>query len=188
MSPRSTIGCVQNDFQAYGMFGTNCAPILHRNWLPTDRNKTPHDPRHLGVPSGVSKMISEPMVCSAPTVHLSCTDTGSQQTKTRFHRSTSPRSTIGCVQNDFRAYGMFGANHAPILHQHWLPTDRNEIPHGPRHLGVPSGASKTISDPTECLAQTMHLSCVKVSTTSKRTETSFRLSLITYEYHWVRPK
>jgi hypothetical protein len=27
----------------------------------------------------------------------------------------SCRSTIGCIQNDFPAYGMFGANHAPIL-------------------------------------------------------------------------
>ena len=92
------------------------------------------------------------------------------------------------IQNDFRAYGMFGANRAPILHRHWLPTDQNEIPHDPRHLGVPSGASKTISDPMVHLAQTMHLSCVKSSTTSKRTKMSFRLSLITYEYHWVRPK
>ena len=102
---------------------SSIAPILHRHWLPTDKNKTPHDPRHLGVPSGASKSISKPMVCSAPTVHLSCTNTGSQQTETRFHRSTSPRSTIGCVQNDFRAYGMFGANRAPILHRHWLPMD-----------------------------------------------------------------
>jgi hypothetical protein len=29
-----------------------------------------------------------------------------------------PRNTIGCIQNDFWAYGMFGANDAPILHQH----------------------------------------------------------------------
>ena len=144
-SPRSSIRCVQNDFQANGMFGANRAPILHRHWLPIDRNEIPLDPRHLGVPSGVSKTIfrangmfganrapilhqhwlptdrneipldphhlgvpsgasktiSEPMVCSAQTVHLSCTDTGSQQTETRFHRPTSPRSTIGCVQNDF---------------------------------------------------------------------------------------
>jgi hypothetical protein len=27
-SPRSTIGCVQNDFWAYGTFSANCAPIL----------------------------------------------------------------------------------------------------------------------------------------------------------------
>jgi hypothetical protein len=31
MSLRSFIGCVQNDFQAYGMFGTNCAPILRQD-------------------------------------------------------------------------------------------------------------------------------------------------------------
>jgi hypothetical protein len=30
---------------------------------------------------------------------------------------TSPRSTIGCAQNDFHAHGAFGANHAPILRQ-----------------------------------------------------------------------
>jgi hypothetical protein len=27
-----------------------------------------------------------------------------------------PRSTIGCIQNDFWVYGTFGANSAPILH------------------------------------------------------------------------
>ena len=54
------------------MFGTNRAPILHRQWFPTDRNKIPLDPHHLEVPAGVSKMISEPMVCSAQTMHLSC--------------------------------------------------------------------------------------------------------------------
>jgi hypothetical protein len=30
--------------------------------------------------------------------------------------ASSPRNTIGCVKNDFWAYGMFGANRAPILH------------------------------------------------------------------------
>jgi hypothetical protein len=40
-----------------------------------DRNELPLEPRHLGVTSGVSKMISEPMVCLAQTMHLSCFDT-----------------------------------------------------------------------------------------------------------------
>jgi hypothetical protein len=31
--------------------------------------------------------------------------------------ASSPRSTIGCVQNDFRAYGTFNANCASVLHQ-----------------------------------------------------------------------
>jgi hypothetical protein len=35
------------------------------------------EPRHLGVPSGASKMIYEPMVRLAQIVHLSCIDTNS---------------------------------------------------------------------------------------------------------------
>jgi hypothetical protein len=30
--------------------------------------------------------------------------------------ASSARSPVECVQNDVYAYGMFGANHAPILH------------------------------------------------------------------------
>ena len=56
---------------------------------------------------------------------------------------------------------------------------RKEVTHDPHHLGVPSGASKMISKPMVCLTQTMHRSCVKISTISKRTETSFHLSLVT---------
>jgi hypothetical protein len=36
--------------------------------------------------------------------------------------------------------------------------------------------------------QTVHLSCFKVSTISKQTKMSIHLSLVTYEYHRVRPK
>jgi hypothetical protein len=73
-SPRSTIGCVQNDLWAYGSFGANRAPILlrHLHHLWMDQNRIPHEPRHHGVSSGESKMISNPMVHSAQTVHLSC--------------------------------------------------------------------------------------------------------------------
>ena len=35
------------------------------------------------------------------------------------------------------------------------PNGPNEIPHDPRHLGLPSGASKTISEPMIRLAQTV---------------------------------
>ena len=45
-----------------------------------------------------------------------------------------------------------------------------------------------ISDPMLHLAQTMQLSYVKISTTSKRTKMSFHLCLISQEYHLVRPK
>jgi hypothetical protein len=76
---------------------------------------------------------------------------------------------------------MFGVNCAPILyrHLHYLQMDQNEIPHDPRHLGVASSASKMISVAMERSAQTIHLSCVKISTISERTESSFLLSLVT---------
>jgi hypothetical protein len=76
---------------------------------------------------------------------------------------------------------MFGANRAPILHQHQhsLQMDQNEIPHDSRHLGVPSGASKMISEAVVRSAQTVHLSCVKINTISERTESSFHLSIVT---------
>jgi hypothetical protein len=85
---------------------------------------------------------------------------------------SSPRSTIGCVQNDFWSCGMFGANRAPILHRHkhYLQTDQNEIPLDHYCLGVPSGASKMISEPIVYLVHIVHLSCVKISTISKHTE------------------
>jgi hypothetical protein len=95
--------------------------------------------------------------------------------------ASSPRSTIGSVQNNLWAYGTFGANHAPILqqHQHYLQMDQNEIPHDPRHLGVPSGASKTTSEAMVRSAQTVQLSCVKISNIFERSRSSFHLSLVT---------
>jgi hypothetical protein len=74
-----------------------------RSAQTVDQNELPLVPRQQHVPSGLFKMISEPMVCLALTMHLSCTDTYtvSKQTETRFHMT--------------HAYGMFGANRAPIL-------------------------------------------------------------------------
>ena len=51
--------------------------------------------------------------------------------------------------------------------------DLNELPLEPRYLGVPSGASKTISKPMVPLTQIVHLSCTDTNTVSKRTETRF---------------
>ena len=81
-----------------------------------DRNELPYHSRHLGVPYGVPKMISMPVVHSTQTVHLSCAEinTMSKWTEMSFDLTLVPRSTIGCSQNDFQAYGTFGANHAPI--------------------------------------------------------------------------
>ena len=64
----------QTDVRAHGTFDAKRATILHRRQrcFQTDQNEISHDPRHLGAPSGASKMISEPMVRSMQTVHLCC--------------------------------------------------------------------------------------------------------------------
>jgi hypothetical protein len=67
-------------------------------------------------------------------------------------------------------------------------TDRNKIPPDPHHIVVPSGVSNTIFEPLVRSMQTVHLSCVKITNTSKRTELRFQLSLVTWEYHRACPK
>jgi hypothetical protein len=54
-----------------------------------DGNEVLDDPRHLGFPLGVSKMIFEPMVRLLQTMHLSWVkiSTISKQTKMSFHLS-----------------------------------------------------------------------------------------------------
>ena len=37
----------------------------------------------------------------------------------RFHMTQVTYEFIACVQNDFHAYGTFGANNAPILRQEY---------------------------------------------------------------------
>jgi len=94
---------------------------------------------------------------------------------------TSTRTTIGCPQKDFQAYGTFGANRAPILcrDEHYIQTDSKSLPLDPRNLGVPSGASKTIFELIARSAQTLHLSCVDTNTVSKWTKMSFHLIHVT---------
>jgi hypothetical protein len=66
--------------------------------------------------------------------------------------------------------------------------DRSEIPYDTRHQGVPSGASKLISEHMVCSMQTVYLSCININTISKQTEPSFQLSLFILEYKQVRQK
>jgi hypothetical protein len=69
----------------------------------------------------------------------------------------------------------------PIIHQnqHFLQKDRNEILHNPRHLGVPSGVSKSVSEAMVHLVETVDLSCSDTNTVSKQTETRFYMTHIT---------
>jgi hypothetical protein len=49
----------------------------------------------------------------------------------------------------------------------------------PRHLGVPSGASKSISEMMACLAQTVNLSCTVTNSVSKEKEVRFHMTHVT---------
>jgi hypothetical protein len=62
---------------------------------------------------------------------------------------------------------------------HYLQIDRNKILHDPRNLGVPPGASKTISELAVHSAQTMHLSYTETNSISKRTEMRFYMTHVT---------
>jgi hypothetical protein len=66
--------------------------------------------------------------------------------------------------------------------------DRTELLLEPRHLRVPSSASKMISMPMVCSVQTVHLSCTNTNNVSKQTKTRFHMIHVTYEFHRVRPK
>ena len=59
-----------------------------------ERNKIPNDPRHLGVPSSVSKMISEPMVRSTQTMHLSCVKISIMSKNDRNELPLEPRHLV----------------------------------------------------------------------------------------------
>jgi hypothetical protein len=106
-----------------------------------DQNEIPHDPHHLGVPLGASKMIFSLWYVQ----HKPCT---------------------------------YLLSRLAVLQMDWI-----ELPLEPHHLGVPSGVSKMIYEPVVRSAQTIHISCVMISIITKRTESSFHLSRVTYEYH-----
>jgi hypothetical protein len=74
-------------------------------------------------------MISEPMVCLSQTMHLSCTDTNSVSKWKKWDstRTTTPRSSIRCVQNNVWDYGTFDANRAPVLHEVNSISERTEM-------------------------------------------------------------
>jgi hypothetical protein len=65
-------------------------------------------------------MISQPMVRSAQTLHLSCVkiSTISNELNQASTWASSPRSTIRSIQNNFGANGMFST----ILHLSWTDT------------------------------------------------------------------
>jgi hypothetical protein len=83
-----------------------------------DRNELPLDLRHLGVPSGVPKMISEPMVRSFQTVHLCCAEINTISNTDQYELLFDPRHLgvpFGVSKTIFGAYGTLVPNRAPML-------------------------------------------------------------------------
>jgi hypothetical protein len=146
-----------------------------------DEMELPLEPRHLGVPSGISKTISEPTVCLAQNMHLSCTDTNnmSRWTKTRFHM-THVTLEFHRVRSKWflRLWYIW---HKPCNYlASGLAISLNGLNWASSWASSPwrsSGVSKNISDAVVSSAQTVHLSCVKISTIFERTESSFHLRL-----------
>jgi hypothetical protein len=90
-SPRTTAGASKTIYEPMvRLTQTEHLSCTDANTVSnTDRNKFPHDPRNLGVPSGASSTISEPTVRSMQTVHQSCikSSTISKWTVPSFHLS-----------------------------------------------------------------------------------------------------
>jgi hypothetical protein len=140
-------------------------------------------PHHQGVPSGLSKMISEPMVRSAQTVHLSCikVSTISKRTKSSFHLSLVTMEYHWFHPKRFLSLSYVWCKLFTYLEPTLTssPNGPKQIPHEPSRLGVTSGPSKMIFERVIHSAQSVHLSFVKISTIFIWTESSFHLSLVT---------
>jgi hypothetical protein len=143
-----------------------------------DQNELPVEPPHQGVPSGSSKMISKAKVRLAQIVHLSCI----QRTEMRFHMThVTWEFHPVCPKWFLRLWYVWRKPCTYLASRLALsPLDQNELPVEPRDLGVPSGASKMISEPMICLVQTIHLSCTHTNNVSKQTKTRFHMTHVTY--------
>jgi hypothetical protein len=142
MSPRRT--------SSVSKWFLGLAKTVHLSYTNPNTVSKWHNPHHLGVPSGVTKMISKPMVRSALIMHLSCvkSSTISKQTETSFHLRLVT-SEYHWVRPKRLLSLWFGANRAPILLRHWHRhgMERNKTPHEPQNPGVPLASSETIFKP-----------------------------------------
>jgi hypothetical protein len=145
-----------------------------------DWNEIPHDPSHQGVTSGASKTFLSKWYIR----RKACTYLASRLERypNRLNRAStwasSPMSTIGGIQNNFWAYDSLmqtlrlSCNDTNTVSK-WTKTRLHMTP-----SRSSSGASKMICEPLLRSAQIKKLCCVKISTISKRNETSIHLSLV----------
>jgi hypothetical protein len=148
-----------------------------------DSYEHPLDPRHVGVPSGGSKMISEPMVCSVQTMHLSCTDINTipTQTETSFHVTHNTKEF-----HRVRSQWFLSLLHIRRKLCTYLASRLTLSPNGPKWASTwPMWHRSTIGcvqngfEPMVHLVQIVHLSYVEINTISKQAKTSLHLTHVT---------
>jgi hypothetical protein len=148
------------------------------NWI-----KHQHEPHHLGVPSDVSKMISEPMVCLVQTVHLSCTDTNTftKWTKMIFHMTHVTMEFQRVCPICFLR--LWYIRHKPCT---YLASRLALSPNGLNRASTWASSPRSIIGCVQndlwaevCLAQTVHLSCTDTNTISEWTKTKFHMTHVT---------
>jgi hypothetical protein len=142
------------------------------------RTKVSLEPRHLGLASGVSKMVSELMVCFAQTYHLSWTNTNivSKHKEERFHMTDVLSGASRMISEPMVCSSQ--TMHVSCIKISTI-SKRTDLLLEPHHLGVPSGLYKMIYEPMVRLAQTVPLPCTDTNTISKRKEVRFHMMHIT---------
>jgi hypothetical protein len=105
-------------------------------------------------------------VHSAQTVHQSCVKIS----------TSSPRSTIGCIENDFSVWHKMCTCLALTLTPY--PNGLKQDLTWPTSHTSSIGCVQNNSEPMVHSAQTVHPSRIKISTISKWIETNFHLSLV----------
>jgi hypothetical protein len=121
-SPRSSIGCFKNDFEPMEhSMQTLLLSCVKISTISSKRTETSFDLSLVNWEYHcmcLKQFMSLWYVWRQPCTYLALTLTTSPNgPKQDSEWPTSPRISVGYVQNYFWAYGTFGANRAPILRQ-----------------------------------------------------------------------
>jgi hypothetical protein len=118
---RGSFGCVQNDFWAYGTISAT----MHLSCIKirTISKRTETSFLLSLVTLEYHRVCLKWLLCQSYVwrklfTYLELTLTPyPNEPKRDLTRPTSPRGSIGCVENDLQAYGTFNTHHAPIFRQ-----------------------------------------------------------------------
>jgi hypothetical protein len=132
-------------------------------------------------------MIAKPMACLVkPCTYvvsrLALSPNGPKQASTW---ASSPRKTVGCLQNDFYIWRK-PCTYLALT----LTPSRNELKRDLTWPTSPRSSIGCVQNDFQAYGtfETVLLSCSDTNTVSKRTKTRFHMSRVTLEFHRVRPK